>query len=458
MAWDLSIQNVLGVSTAVAIILVGTFVLVARPRAATHRAFFLFALMDGMSSGLFALRDMTDEAGLRAYFMGTYYYFYLAFIVGLVGIGLLYPLPLGGERARKPLLYGVVGAGVVTLALYTIDHGWFWYAREGGFGRATAGILVETVFPLGVLAVIAKLTNDSLSAATPVAREQSAVMLAGMLVGYGTVIAAQAADAVSNPQRTFGSVVMLWRGWAWIVFLSALAYIAIAAILIRRRAQLAPFARRVVAAALVTAGVFVAAAFFGSGQAAAGGATLGYVLSKWLGLLAFPVLLAIAIFRAEAFEINPQLRRATVLTLVGATIATTFVLLENFLQGFLEASLLAGLGSDLVVGILSALVAAAIIIPLLGVARRIATRFLPVDAEHVHNLATYRLVLEGALQDGLLDARESRTLDALREALRISEREHEVIIRGVREARARATAAPPGAVEHGDGVEAGPSF
>lgn len=458
MAWDFSLDNSLGIIAACAIVLVGAFVLVARPAAAAHRAFFLFALMDGFSSGLFALRNMTDDPALRAYFMGTYYYFYVAFLVGLIGFGLLYPRPLGGDRARRPLLYATVGLGLGILLLYAVRHDLFWYLRGETFGRETAGILVQICFPIAVLGVSVKLARDALDAPTPLLREQSAIVLAGMLIGYGTLTAADGVDAITHPARTFGSIVPLWRVWAWVVVLSGLAYVALATLLVRHRARMERFTRRLLIGALATSAVFVAAAFFGRGDSPGSVASLGYELGTWLGLLAFPVLLALAIARAEAFEINPQLRRATVLTLAGATIATAFVLLENFLQGFLEASLLSGLGSDLLVGILSALVAAAIIIPLLGVARRVATRFLPVDAEHVHNLATYRLVLEGALQDGLLDARESRTLDALREALTVSEREHEVILRGVREARARATAAPPGAVEHGDGVEAGPSF
>lgn len=440
MALDLSVTNLLGLATGGAILLVGLFVLLARPASLAHRAFFLFAVVDGMSNLLFTLRDVyAEDAELRAYFMATYYWFYVAFIAGLIAFGLLYPRPLGGAARARLVFAATMGAAIVVLALYAVRHDWFWtLAPNGAFRRAPGGQLISLFFPLGIALVTAKLATDALRAPTLAVREQSAVMMGGMVIGYATVIWGLSVNSLQRADATLFGPSGLTRAISWTALVAGLGIVALGVALWRRRREMTPFQARFLAIAYISALVITSIGLVD---------TSTFTLVQILGLLAYPAILAYAIFRAEAFEINPQLRRATTLTLAGAGIAVLFILIENRIENvvgdLLVDTVFAAASTETTLSIVSAIVAAGLVVPILHTARRLATRILPLDAEHVRNLATYRLVLEGALEDGLLDARESRALESLRVSLHISERDHERLIADVRAAKLRATGFVP---------------
>lgn len=429
MTYAMSLTSLLGLSAGVAIMLVGVFVLLARPRAMVNRAFFVLALVDGMSNLLFEMREMAVEPALKLYYMATFYYFFVAFVVALALFGLLFPRPLGDRRLRPWLLAVPVTLGVATLALFALDHGLFYSpAQVGGrlvYPRTDLGQVVDLSFPLAAGIVVLKLTHDLFTDVVAPRRRQAVLVLGGMVVAYGGIFLGYIRSGLAAPERTFLApspfvLAEYWLGYAGFVAL----LVALGVRLARTRGPALEH-RRFLFGCL---GGAVALAVFANVGAS------GFFLVQILSLLVYPLLLAYAIVSAEAFQINPQVRRATMLTLGSAGIAAVFVIAESLLDDYLGRAL-SFLDSGLVATILSALIAASLAVPMLRLATRLVNRVAPElaeDAQHTKNLALYRLTLEGALQDGMLDARESRALLALRDGLGISEREHQELVAQVR--------------------------
>ncbi len=415
----------LNLAAGIGILLVGLFVLVARPRATLNRVFFLMAVFDGVSTILFEYRFVTDDFGLRGFYVATYYHFFIAFIATSIGFGLIFPRPWGGAR-RRPWLIGIpLAFAFLTLGAFMWDRNFFWSLDAGGnFRRTHWGMAVSGAWIVGSAFVMVKLMGDTLDVREPVSvRRQAGFVLAGFLVGSGTVFVTIFLETLTIANITFGSQDVFVRMLTWAYAVMTVLLVGLFVRLLRARAQAEPTSFRFLLIAF--GGIVVLSTAGAASQSAA-------VLGQLLGLIAYPLLLAYAIVGNEAFQINAQLRRATAITLAGAGIASVFITVENIVQDYVAGEL-TFITSELAIDFVAAQLAALIILPSIGIARRIVHRFLPIDMEHAKNLAVYRFAVEGALEDGFLEERESRTLEALRERLRVSNREHADILRSARE-------------------------
>lgn len=426
LEWNLT--HALGLSAAALILALGAFVLAARPRTNVARAFFAFALFDGLSSGLFELRDMSISVDDQIYFQSTYYYHYIASIAMLLGFGLVFPRPLVAPRWRVLL---VAGLGALTLALllvFAMDHSAFWSVQVRGgrafFPRAHGGSIVNTIFAATVVFVVLKLTRDLLSDAGEGHRRQAAFVLAGLIVGYGSIPAIIVARAIATSRGLFVSD-PLTRLFIWSYVAASIAVVYAGWRVARSRTDL-PRERRFVLAAVAVVVSLAALALV---------APAAMPILQIIGLVIYPILLGYAILRYAVFDIHAHVRRAVIFSAGALVAAAVFIVAENFLQDLIEARLAAVAPFGWAAGVLAALVAAAVAVPVARLARRVAPGLLPdapVDAIHRRRLDIYRYSVEGAVADGEIDRVEVGALARLRESLAISPAEHAAIMAAVR--------------------------
>ncbi len=426
MSYTITWLNVLGLAAGILILAVGAFVLYARPRGTINRAFFGLAVLDGLSGILFYFWLMANEPGLQVLFNATYYPLFIAFPGYLLAFGLLFPVALGGEEWKKRISGSVLAATLGTIALHALKPDWFWDIVPRGQGvmiqDTTGGQLVIAFFWISTAAVIMKLAWGLLNTNHPKEKRMTGLFLAGMSVGYATSFLAGLVFAMMDSStrfldiQEFGLFVLHLAG-----VLATASFLFVVIWLFRRRAALSSRTHRTFLFTVFAIAILVPARLFSED---------GFYMSQILGLVAYPLILAYAIVTQEAFDINPQVRNAAAVGAAGALFAAGFVIGEDFLQDILAAGFLGEVASPVAVQAISAVLAAAINLPIFLGARRLAQRAFSgalVDPKHLGNLATYRLVLEGALEDGILGARESKALKTLRAELGISQREHEEI-------------------------------
>jgi hypothetical protein len=429
VAIEWNATHAMGLGAAALIFALGAFVLAARPRVVVTRAFAIFALFDGLSSALFELRDMSTLGEDKLFFYGSYYYFYIASIAMLLGFGLVFPRPVASPRWRAPVL---IGLGVLTLAalvVFALNHGSFWRVgqRDGRvvFVRATGGTFVNMALAATIAFVTLKLTRDFLRGPGEGHRRQAAFVLAGLLVGYGSLLPVIVARDLASGASLFSSADLLTRAMGWSYVLATLAILFAVARIARAPMELRQERRFVLGAA----GVVVTLTFL---ALVAPGAL---PVLQIIGLAIYPILLGYAILRYSVFDIHAHVRRAVTLSAGAAAAAGAFVLAENVVQGLIEDRLASVVTTRWVAGSLAALAAALAVLPALAIARRFAPRIVPDEPDaklHTRRLDIYRYSVEGAAADGLLDAGELKVLSRLRESLGIADDEHSAILSEVR--------------------------
>lgn len=429
MAWDLSLPNLLGAAAGLAILGVGAFVLLARPHAWVNRLFFLLALTDGASTLLYRLSRMTDEAALGGLFYGSYWYYFAVFVALLAAFGAMFPDPRW-DRAWTWIACGaatLLAVGVVAVQALDREALWRIEARDGAlyYPLLPLGNMVQSAFVVAIGVVAARMTYNLRRTHSESRRRQSAYVLGGMTVAYAPYAWTYAVQAlVTDPRATYFAS-------AWDIALAYWAFLGLVAVMVasaaslarERRPEVADERRFVFACYAAVVSIAMVAAAFPS--------AFVITLLRMGALLAYPVLLGFAIIRYEVFDIDARVRRAATATLVAAGLAVTFILGENTLEGILQDRLSIGIPSQWAAGALAAVVTALVSIPVVRASRRVATRIVPeltLDELHARKLEVYRHALEGALLDGLMNERESRTLAALRESLGITPAEHERIL------------------------------
>lgn len=424
---ELTLANVVGASAGLLIVGVGVFVLAARPESPLHRFFFLLALLDGASTTLLRLFLMADEAWWQRYFLGAYFYFFIAFIALLACFGILFPKPLASTPQRYAALAAVALASGALLVVYTLDHALFWSSSSGSAIAAVVepvGNVVNVGFVLVIAILVVRLTQALRADPSRSHRRQASFVLGGMALAYlpypWTVVVQDLAAQGLAPflAGRWDRVLAHW------VFLGAAATSVVSVVLLWRADKVPEHERRF--ALLCYAGV--AALAITSLLVPTGG--FGIALRAG-GLLAYPVLLGYAIARYEVFDIDRQLRRAATITLSLAAIGAAFIVAEDALSQLLQQRLLAGISSAWVSGGIAAIATGLASIPIAHASRKAAARIVPElsrDELHERKLEIYRHSLAGALADGILREGESRTLSALRASLGISDHEHKRLI------------------------------
>lgn len=433
MALAVTPIQLLGVVAGVAMLGLGAFVVMAQPRSTVTRAFFLLAIADGASTILFALRNMATTVAERAYFMATYEYFFIAFVALLAGFGLLVPRPAASRSARRALAASLVVAALVALVAYVIDHGWFWRVdpARGTIRTGPAGFAVNIAFILLTGIVCARLTRTVLVAEATL-RRQAAFILGGMALGYGSLAISPLAAALPGGTLPFDparpGLSYLYGSY---VVTSAIL-VACIVVLVRQRRRLDRDVRRfLLGSALGMLAMVALSNLPGSSPAAV----------QFVALLAYPIILGYAIVRYAVFDIDAKLRRAATLTFVAAGVSGAFLVTENVLASLIEDRLFSSaFASTVTASIVAAIAAALVLMPIVRVARSVASRVVPSlssDALAERKREVYRHSLAGALLDGL-DEEESATLARLRDALGITADEHALLVRDIKAAAAGA--------------------
>lgn len=421
---------------------VGIFVLAAKPRSPLHRLFFALALLDGASTALYAASVLAPSLAAGNALQLAYWIAFLPFVACLAGFGVLFPRP---PRARWRTHAALAAIGLVAaalLALLLARPAWFWSASFAN-GRVAlvagpAGNLVSALFEATVAGLVARLTLGLLRDGSGSRRAQDAYVLGGMTLAYapGATIALLATLTASAAGLWTGRLDRVLARDAFALLVVAL--LASAALLVRARLRggrreasfvLGCFAG--VLALTLTSLLFPASA--------------PTRLPRVAAFVAYPLLLGYAIARWEVFDIDARLRRAAIVSVATAALGALFVLAQNVAQALVQDHLAEGIPDAFVASSLAALLTAALSIPVVRLSRRLGERFLPrmsVDAERARKREIYRHALEGALDDGIVEPRESRTLQALRATLGLDEADHEAILAEVR-AAGRPRAPPP---------------
>ena len=432
MAWDPSLPDLVGIAAALAILGVGTFVLLAKPGAWLHRLFFLLAFADGMSTLMFRLSAAFSDASNAALFAGMYWYYYIAFLGLLAAFGVLFPLPPRSPAWKVGLLSGIALLTSLALLVYALDHSAFRDARvvagELRVTPALGGNAMNVAFVCVTALLVWKLTRDLREHASPSHRRQAALVLGGMTLAYAPYPLTVLAQVVpANGVGVFisgrGDLIAAYAAFA----LFALSLLASAALLMQRsRGAVASEARLVL-------GCYAGVLALALAATLSRDPVVGYAL-RGAALLAYPILLGYAIARYEVFDIDRKMRRATTVTLVAAALAVTFILAENALEGLLQQTLLGGVPSQWFAGSAAALATAGVFVPVVKASRKAASRIVPelsMDELHLRKLEIYRHSLAGALADGIMREGESKTLAALRSSLGITDAEHQALLRDV---------------------------
>lgn len=421
-AFDLSLDDWVGLVAGALVLAVGAFVLAARPTSTLHRLFFVLALMDGASTILFGLALAATSPGDRAYYWGTYYYHFLAFVALLAVFGIEFPKPPARPITRVALHAATVALAVGTAVAYALDHRAF---SSQPFVLASAGNLVGIAFVLATAALVLRLVRHVIHERSESHRRQAAYVLGGMTLAYVPFPATVTIQALASSGLELfvaGHPAKVLAHWTYL----AATAVAVFAMLLVGRAWKRTGDRElsfVLGCQAGVVGLCAALLLFPTLEAAA--------VLRSFALLAYPVLLGFAIVRYEVFDIDKKLRRATTVSLLAAGMAATFVVGESLLEGLLQDRVFGGISSEFLSNSIAAVVAAGLGLPVFRGAQRVSAKVIPelsTDELRVRKLEIYRHSLAGAYADGILKEGESRTLSALREALGITQAEHEALV------------------------------
>lgn len=435
MAFDVTPVHVLGLAAGGAILALGVFVVLAQPRAAASRGFFLLAVADGTSSILFELRDMGTTLGEKSYFMATHEYFLIVFVGVLAGFGLLVPRPFHSRRARSMLVLAIAAVTSYLLVAYALDHGAFWHATVSGdavtFNRGPGGAAIAVSFALATALILVRLARAVLSQEGTL-RRQAAFIYGGMALGYGSVFAGLLFATAQGGFQTLRTGTFLTRVQYGAYLVAAVALLVSAAVILRAIPRLDQDVRRFLLGALSGVALFTVLPLVLPSTV---------VAVQVLALLAYPLLLGYAILRFAVFDIDAKLRRAASVALATTALSAIFITTENLVANSIQGSFSGFISSSVVASVLAGLVAALLILPIIRTSEKLAKRVVPAltrDEIHERKREIYRHSLAGALVDDSLDEVETRTLAALREALGITIEEHDALSRDVRASRRRA--------------------
>ncbi len=423
---DITPVHVLALAAGALLIAIGFFVLLARPHAALHRMFFVFALVDGMSTILFELRNMAPPGPLREYLMATYWYFFIAFNALLTCFALAFPTPTGRARDMSRTLVVAGSAWTLVLIAYAARHDWFWTRAVSGAGYTFSplGHAVIGAFVLATSFAIVRLARAVLNGPMESHSRQAVFVFGGMMLGYAPFATTSfASRLMTDPAyHLFGARIDLVL-LNWTYALACVVFAAVAVAVIRNRDETRRDLRRIAGASI--GGVLALTLI-----TLASPSLVVVDVIQIAGILAYPALLAYAIARYELFDINARVRRAAMLPMLAASMSAIFIVVESNVATVLEGRVFAGFGSDATGSAVAGLAAAAVALPFTHGIKRFLARVMPDlagDEMRRRKLEIYAHSLAGALSDGIMDPHESRALTALRESLGITTEDHDRI-------------------------------
>lgn len=431
-------HNIVGLTAGALILAVGTFALVAKPRSTMRRLFFLLTLVDGLSTVFFHLYSLPVGEIWYARFRWLYWYHFILFVATLWTFAIVFPRSPWSRRTTHIVIGGLGTATAFLVLAYLLQSMLIW--RPDQASPEPLGTLVNTAFLAVVPFFVARLVGDLREDVSESRRTQAGYVFAAMALAFGSgattvTVNAFAAEPVVrffNPEPTVSL-------FYWVAAVSTLALLFHAVRLAMHTDGWSPVVRRFVI--LCYAGLVLVTAtsvVFPTNE--------GTALLRTLALLMYPLVLAFAMFRYELFDIDRHVRRAATITMTVGAAVFIFVLAQNYMENIIQDLVFSNVFSGFAASALAAVAATVLGVPITRAARAVGRRMIPElgqDEIHRRKLEIYRHGLEGALADGLLTERESRTLIALRSSMGITDDEHEMVLRDVRAVVGTRTADAP---------------
>lgn len=421
----IAVSQVLGLLAGALILLLGVFVVKAKPRSPLHRLFCAFAVADGLSTAMFSLAYIPSTLALQLHALLLYYHAFFVFIALLLIFALLFPRPILPPGWRRPTVAAIVVVTGGVMAWHALDPYAFWTGTETASGlvlaSARGGRITVSVWLVILAGIALRLTHLFLKEPSPSHRSQASFVLGGMALGYtpyatttfAQVLSRGTSATLGHPDGTVGAL------YACTGLVVATLVYALARILGDRR-QDAARERRILLRCFASVLLLTIPAFLFPG------ATLDTFL-QMAGLVAWPILLAYAIARYEVLDIGPTVRRTATYSLAMTVLAVAFFVAEALLENALQATFAGALGVSIVAVLVAGLATALVFAPISTAAKRIANRVAPEvagEARRARQREIYRHGLEAVLADGAVSVSENRVLTSLRETLGITADDH----------------------------------
>lgn len=430
MTWVLGLWIAYGVA---ATLLIG-LVLRARPITAGNGALVALLVQQAAVTftAVFASAVRASDAALSvqatiANIPATMLWSPLVFLAG--------PLLLGnGPHAKQARIVGVAGAVPTLLFLLAWPFVPNLVIKEDLSGLTDLATAMLFLVFTGFAFTVFVLAREALTTPLPVRRGQFALLAAAFSV-EGVYHVAQNAAKIGFGQEFHG----LNEVPLYLVGMSAvplLAFVAIAgwAGMVALRKEAEPDHRRwgrillgFIGAAAVTGALASTVTVANEYEAAEGS-------FHALWDLAAVALIVYAGLRFQLFNLEKRAKQSVA---VAAAAALGFVvfnsvqeLTEQVLGGTVVFDVIEGVAGDSASGVVAALFVGVVSIPIgkagQGVARKLFPHVVPTeDYEHHRKMEIYRASLEGAFADGVETPKEVASLTRLRQALGITDEEHE---------------------------------
>lgn len=426
---DLALDALIGPIAGALIIGVGGFILAAKPTSRFHQLFFALALLDGASTLLFGLSNLSDPGPMWYALQSLYWDHFIAFLTMLGVFSVLFPRPIAATRplVSRVLVIVISLAGIAVLLLHLANHALFWSPVPGnlfGVRIAPLGNVLSIAFVLATILIILRLARAYRTETSPSHRRQAAFMLAGMVLAYLPFPATLTIQVLATVPGVFVEGRLDRMVTYWTFAAASVVGIGIAISILRDREESRREDRRIILAAFAGVGALTAIAY-------ADPAPLVGAATRSVGLLAYPLLLAYALARFEVFDIDRRMRRGATLTLGALLVSGTFIIVQTVVSTVLQNVVFGAIPSGYVSGTLAAFATTALFWPVVRTTQHVVKRFIPEltgNGLDQRRLEIYEHSLTGALADGELSDRENRTLAALRESLGVSETEHQMLV------------------------------
>lgn len=426
---EISVSRILGLLAGALILLIGVFVLKAKPDSPLHRLFCAFAIADGISTAAYSFSLIPSTPAVQLHGRLVYVHAYIAFVALLLVFGVTFPRPLAPPRWRIPIGTAILAAGAGLMVWHALDPYAFWTGTEAAdgvvFSQRPIYYALATTFYVALALIALRLTRLFQKDPSPSHRSQASLVLGGMALGYAPyatttfleVFQRGASSTLFHPSPGVGA---LYASTGLVV--GALLYAA--SVVLRDRRPAAARERLFLLRSFVGVLLLTIPVVLLPGRVVSD-------LLQQVGLLLWPILLAYAIARYELLDIGPTVRRTATFSLATTVLAVAFFVAEALLENALENTFTGALGAPIVAVLIAGLATAAVFAPISTLAKRFSNRIAPEvagAAMRARQLEIYRHGVEAAYRDGEVSIAENRVLSSMRASLGISNDDHARIV------------------------------
>lgn len=422
------------VDAVLQIVLAGVFLALGFFRRA-NRAFALFLGVTGGINLTATLGQLTEGTPASAFWWQLFPYFWLALPFAFVHFVLVYPTPRAGFL-RTPWGAAPALAGMAAVdAAYLLDHGLVWGSGAGGPINGPLAWVMWAVLPPLLAGLALVLARDALREATPTGRRSTYVVAVAFGMQAAVTGFALTVQRVGDGSEVPGPGGRLAQDLALLAWAAGFTlYLLTLRRAAAERDEGARRSRRWGLAAVGGTAAVIAATSVAQLLRPIPGDPATFFAAGAVDFV-FVLLVTYALVRHRAFGIQVRLKRGLQQSTVAAAFVAVYVVVSQGAQIILAPSL------GPWVGLAAAALLVFAIVPLQGLAARLANAVMPGAlgdgaAPEPRRLEAYRAAVEQAFSaDGTLTPREAAMLARLRGELGITERDHAVMEHTVRMAR-----------------------